>query len=110
MANFQVNTMIDKVKASQKKNWADGKWQGLAPIGYLNARDEDKKATVIIDPERAPIIKILFEEYATGLHSLQSLWYKSRELGLTSKEKNHFEKSAKYNKRTFISRNKIEDM
>lgn len=110
MANFQVNTMIDKVKASQKKNWADGKWQGLAPIGYLNARDEDKKATVIIDPERAPIIKILFEEYATGLHSLQSLWYKSRELGLTSKEKNHFEKSAKYNKRTFISRNKIEDI
>ena len=87
MANFQVNTMIDKVKASQTQNWAAGKWQGLAPIGYLNAKDEDRKATLIIDTERAPIIKILFEEYATGLHSLQSLWYKARELGLTSKEK-----------------------
>ncbi|MEI3533948.1 MAG: recombinase family protein [Alphaproteobacteria bacterium] len=110
MANFQVNTMIDKVKASQKQNWADGKWQGLAPIGYLNTRDEDRKATLIIDTERAPIIKILFEEYATGLHSLQSLWYKARELGLTSKEKNHYEKSPKFGKRTFISRNKIEDI
>ena len=88
MANFQVNTMIDKVKASQKKNWSDGKWQGLCPIGYLNVRDEDRKATIVIDKERAPIIKMLFEEYATGLHSLQSIWYKARELGLISKEKN----------------------
>lgn len=110
MANFQVNTMIDKVKASQKQNWADGKWQGLAPIGYLNARDNDRKATLIIDEQRAPIIKILFEEYATGLHSLQSLWYKAKELGLTSKEKNHYEKSKNFNKRTFVSRNKIEDI
>ena len=110
MANFQVNTMIDKVKASQTQNWAAGKWQGLAPIGYLNAKDDDRKATIIIDPERAPIIKILFEEYATGLHSLQSLWYKAKELGLTSKEKNHYKESPKFGKRTFISRNKIEDI
>lgn len=110
MANFQVNTMIDKVKASQTQNWAAGKWQGLAPIGYLNAKDDDRKATIIIDPERAPIIKILFEEYATGLHSLQSLWYKAKKLGLTSKEKNHYKESPKFGKRTFISRNKIEDI
>lgn len=110
MANFQINTMIDKVKASQTQNWAAGKWQGLAPIGYLNAKDDDRKATIIIDEQRAPIIKILFEEYATGLHSLQSLWYKARELGLTSKEKNHYKESPKFGKRTFISRNKIEDI
>lgn len=110
MANFQVNVMIDKVKSSQKENWSLGKWQGLAPIGYINAKDDDRKATLIIDEQRAPIIKILFEEYATGLHSLQSLWYKARELGLISKEKNHYENSKNYNKRTYISRNKIEDI
>lgn len=110
MANFQVNVMIDKVKSSQKENWSLGKWQGLAPIGYVNAKDDDRKATLIIDEQRAPIIKILFEEYATGLHSLQSLWYKARELGLISKEKNHYENSKNYNKRTYISRNKIEDI
>ncbi|MBP3686777.1 MAG: recombinase family protein [Alphaproteobacteria bacterium] len=111
MANFQVNHQTEKVKDSQKKLWEEGHWLGLAPIGYLNGKDEDtKKATLIIDEQRAPIIKILFEEYATGLHSLQSLWYKSRELGLTSKEKNHFEESKNFNKRTFVSRNKIEDI
>ena len=107
MANFQINTMIDKVKASQKENWGAGKWQGLAPIGYFNDKDEDRKATVEIDKDRAPIIKILFEEYATGYHSLQSIWYKARELGLKSKEKNHFENSPKFGKHTFISRNQI---
>lgn len=110
MANFQVNVMIDKVKSSQKENWSLGKWLGLAPIGYINAKDDDRKATLIIDEQRAPIIKILFEEYATGLHSLQSLWYKARELGLISKEQNHYENSKNYNKRSYISRNKIEDI
>lgn len=110
MANFQVNCQTEKVKESQKENWEAGKWQGLAPIGYLNERDEDRKATIVVDKERASIIKKLFEEYATGLHSLQSIWYKARELGLTSKEKNHYKNSPKFGKRTFISRNKIEDI
>ena len=73
MANFQVNHQTEKVKESQKENWEASKRQGLAPIGYLNVRDEDRKATVVIDKDRAPIIKILFEEYATGYHSLQSI-------------------------------------
>ncbi len=37
-ANAQVNSQTDKIKASQAKNWADGKWQGTAPLGYLNKK------------------------------------------------------------------------
>ena len=41
-----------------------------APIGYQNVRLVDDKGreerTVILDPERAPLIKLAFEEYATG--------------------------------------------
>ena len=32
-ANAQVNSQTDKVKASQAKNWSEGKWQGTAPLG-----------------------------------------------------------------------------
>lgn len=102
--------LSDNVKRSLELNWSIGKWQGLAPIGYLNVRDNEGKADIIIDEERAPIIKKLFQEYSTGLHSLQSLWYLARELGLTSKEPNHFEKSPHYKKKTLISRNKIDDI
>lgn len=87
MANAQVNNMTDKVKDSQAKNWAAGKWQGAAPLGYLNRRDEDNKAFIIMDPIRAPIIKRLYQEFATGLHTVTSIWRLSKELGLYSKMK-----------------------
>ena len=41
-----------------------GLWPGMAPIGYLNQKMMDKKCQVIIDPQRAPIIKKMFEKVA----------------------------------------------
>jgi DNA invertase Pin-like site-specific DNA recombinase len=41
-----------------------GLWPGVAPVGYLNQKLMDKKCQVIIDPERAPIIKKMFEKMA----------------------------------------------
>lgn len=73
-ANAQVNSQTDKVKASQAKNWSEGKWQGTAPLGYLNKKDDDNKSIIIVDEIRAPIIKRLYQEYATGLHTVQSVW------------------------------------
>ena len=47
-ANAQINNMVDKVKDSQAKNWSEGKWQGTAPLGYLNRRDDDNKAIILL--------------------------------------------------------------
>lgn len=41
-----------------------GLWPGIAPTGYLNERHMDKKCQVIVDPERAPIVKKMFEKVA----------------------------------------------
>lgn len=41
-----------------------GLWPGMAPIGYLDQKAMDKKCQKIIDPERAPIIKQMFEKVA----------------------------------------------
>ncbi len=98
-ANAQVNSQTDKVKASQAKNWSLGKWQGTAPLGYLNRRDEDNKATIIVDPVRAPIIKRLYQEYATGLHTVQSVWRIAKELGLYTR--------VKKKKGCFVTRNTV---
>lgn len=87
MANSYILSLSDNVKRSLKYNRNLGKWQGNAPIGYLNTRDENDKATVTIDPVRGPIIRKMFEEYATGLHSLNSILELGRRLGLTSKKK-----------------------
>ena len=87
MANAQVNNMIDKVKASQALNWSLGKWQGFAPIGYLNAKDENYRSTLIVDEVRAPIIQKLFEEFVTGTHSIETIWELAKKMGLYTKMK-----------------------
>ena len=39
-----------------------GLWPGCAPTGYLNEKRTDKKCSVILDPNRAEIVRELFEK------------------------------------------------
>lgn len=41
-----------------------GLWPTVAPTGYMNSRFRDKKGHVELDPERAPVIRKLFEKVA----------------------------------------------
>lgn len=41
-----------------------GLWPGMAPLGYLNQKIMDRKCQLIIDPERGPVIKKMFEKVA----------------------------------------------
>lgn len=41
-----------------------GLWPGVAPLGYLNQRELDKKCQMKIDPLRAPVVKKIFEKVA----------------------------------------------
>ena len=109
-AKLYLTSMNRNVRRSQKHNREAGLWQGLAPIGYLNAKDERKRATLVLDPERAPIIKQIFEEYATGDHSIQSVWKSALDKGFTSKEPNYNPRSKNFGKRCPVSKNKIHDI
>lgn len=51
-----------------------------APIGYLNAGGGNLK---VIDPIKAPLVKKLFELYASGEYSITSLTEEMRRRGLT---------------------------
>ncbi|MDP3996812.1 MAG: recombinase family protein [bacterium] len=41
-----------------------GLWPGMAPLGYLNQKLMDRKCRIAIDPERAPVVKQMFEKVA----------------------------------------------
>lgn len=41
-----------------------GLWPGMAPLGYLNQKLMDKKCRIVIDPQRAPVVKQMFEKVA----------------------------------------------
>ena len=70
IAEFYSQNLATEVKKGMGEKIKGGGTVGRAPIGYQNVRYVEEKGreerTVIIDPERAPLIKLAFEEYATG--------------------------------------------
>ena len=89
MAKSYVGALADNVKRAEEKMLKEGLLPGPAPIGYLNIKNENGKKTIIIDPDRGPLIKKLFEEYATGLFSMDELVKKSKGWGLRNKTTAH---------------------
>ena len=52
------------VKRGLRSRVEMGLWPGIAPVGYLNQKLMDKKCQIIIDPERAHVVKKMFEKMA----------------------------------------------
>jgi site-specific DNA recombinase len=66
-AKSYVQKLSENVRRSLEYKRRNGEWGGNAPLGYLNQRDGNNKSTFIHDPERALLVRMLFEEYAKGL-------------------------------------------
>jgi len=71
--------LSERVKPAMEKKARQGIYPSFAPVGYLNDRETK---TLTVDPERAPMIRELFERYAQGEISLRALviWAKKRGL------------------------------
>ncbi|MGH2911952.1 MAG: recombinase family protein [Solirubrobacteraceae bacterium] len=82
---FRSRGDAEKVKLGMARKHADGGTMGRAPIGYMNTteRIEGREVRVIkSDPERAPLVKLGFDAFATGNYSLTSLCEMLDEAGL----------------------------
>ncbi len=89
LANDYANRISDNVKRSNKKKLDEGTILGDSPLGYLNKPRIDKKkekVEVYVDPERGHLVQKMFEDYATGLYSMEDLRVWADEAGLRSKK------------------------
>lgn len=85
-AKMYVGSLRDNVIRSMEYKRENGQLQSAAPVGYLNvSKTKTTAADVIIDPERAPKVKRLFEEYAKGGRTLQDITNFARDIGLCSR-------------------------
>lgn len=67
-----------------------GLWTSTAPTGYLNEKRTDRKGYVLIDSERAPVIKQMFEKVAYEKWSGRKLYHWLRfELNFKTKSNHH---------------------
>jgi site-specific DNA recombinase len=87
MASYYSNAISDNVKRAFEQKRRNGEWTGPVRLGYLNVHlDEEKRLRkdIIIDPERAHLVQKMFEMYATGNHSLETIRLELTKLGLRS--------------------------
>ena len=72
MAKNYVDNLSEEVRKGMVQKCEEGGYPGWAPLGYLNRR-ENGRAFLVIDPDRAMLVRNLFELYDRGKHSIQSL-------------------------------------
>lgn len=87
-AEYYSNNLATEVRKGLNRKHEQGGTPHKPPVGYLSKRTiEGSKdiRTVIVDPERAPLIKEAFELYATGEWTLNRLTAHLERRGLRSR-------------------------
>jgi site-specific DNA recombinase len=69
-SKYYSDSLSVNIRRGQRQKTAEGVWGWKAPIGYLN---EPKLRTIVVDPVKAPLVKMAFELYATGHYTLDRL-------------------------------------
>ena len=76
IAEFYSQNLAGEVIKGTTEKAKRGGTPGIAALGYRNTRetvDGREVRTVALDPERAPLIKLAFDLYATGRFSINEL-------------------------------------
>ena len=87
MAEFYSANLSSEIRKGMDQKAKMGGWPTRAPIGYLNIREKvsgKEIAKVVLDPERALLVREAFRLYSTGEYSLPELQAAMHAKGLTS--------------------------
>lgn len=88
MAEFYSANLAAEIKKGRGQKAKLGGFPHPAPIGYLNVKDlvgGRPVARIVPDPERAPLVTLAFDHYATGEWTLQRLATELGHRGLTNR-------------------------
>jgi site-specific DNA recombinase len=82
MAKKYVDDLSDNVKRGNKAKLERGWVPGLPPLGYLN---EPKERTIIIDPERFPLVRKIWDLLLRGMPPSEILRTANHEWGFRTR-------------------------
>ena len=78
-SKYYVDNLSENVQRGLRQKLRIGVYPGRAPIGYAN---EPRLRTIVIDEATAPLVKKLFETYASGETSYQAISDMANRMGL----------------------------
>lgn len=75
LATPEMDNLIrsDNTQRGMRRAMKSGRYVSTAPQGYINSRDAQNKPILTIDPDKAPLIKKMFDLMATGSYSQQEV-------------------------------------
>lgn len=85
MAKNYIDNLSEECSKGMREKAREGYWPSFAPLGYLNVSGKHGKRVIGPDPDRAPVISRLFEHYASGSYSLDSLVEFAKREGLRTR-------------------------
>jgi len=91
MAKNYIDNLSEETRKGLIEKAEQGSFPGTAPLGYRHNKQEK---TIEIDEERAPLIRWMFEQYATGRYSLRDLEAMLHKKGLRSRKGNRVHRSS----------------
>ncbi|NLQ05541.1 recombinase family protein, partial [Cylindrospermopsis raciborskii MVCC19] len=86
MAKNYIDNLSEETRKGMTEKAAQGFWPSNAPLGYRNVTREDGRKTIEPDETAAPIIRKMFEWYASGELSTGEVAKKARAAGLVFKK------------------------
>lgn len=95
MSNDYSRQISANVKRGNREKYRRGEYVGKAPLGYLNEKVGNSR-NITPDPDKAPVIKQLFQDYSTGNYSVMDMVRKADSLGLSSVYGRKIAKSGMY--------------
>ncbi|MBU1349848.1 MAG: recombinase family protein [Patescibacteria group bacterium] len=82
-SKYYVDNLSENIKRGIRQKLKNGLWPSQAPLGYLN--DKNTKS-IIVDKNKAKLVKKSFELYSTGKFSLRRLCTTINNLGLIGRK------------------------
>jgi DNA invertase Pin-like site-specific DNA recombinase len=70
MAKYYIDNLSEETQKGLAEKVAKGGYPHFAPVGYKN---DKATRTIVVDQERAPYVRRLFEWYASGEFSIEDL-------------------------------------
>jgi DNA invertase Pin-like site-specific DNA recombinase len=88
MAEFYSANLANEVRKGMGQKAKLGGYPHKAPLGYLNVREPiggRQVAHIVLDAERAPLVRTAFELYATGEWTIERLAHEMADRGLRNR-------------------------
>ncbi len=82
-SKYFIDNLSENVKRGIRQKLRRGEWPSFSPIGYMA---DPKSRILVIDLQKGPLVRKLFETYATGKYTLADLKKLSAEWGLLSRK------------------------